>query len=242
MKRYVLLALLALSWAGSSAIAQQTLVKPDVWFTSLNHVKFGEHWSIGNELHIRRTDYLKRWEQLLVRPWVTYKPNKHVSTSIGYSYIRTYPYTSYMLQFPVTEHNVWEQVTLYHEAKHVKFSHRIRWEQRFKEQYNLGTDDLYERSGFSFSQRFRYRLTLKVPFAKLFYFTAFDEVWVKTKGDFTAPNYDRNWLYVGFGVKPFKNAAIQLGYLHQSVRVNDTQREIHPTICVQLNYDIQVRK
>jgi hypothetical protein len=223
------------------SISQERIVKSDFWFTNLNHLKIGEKWAIGNEIHLRRTDFLKTDEQLIVRPWLTFKPNKFFATSVGYSYVRTYPYTSYMLQFPVEEHNVWEQVTLYHESKRVKFSHRIRLEQRFRKKYEQQADETYHFSGFGFSQRFRYRLTLKVPFAKRFFFMAFNEIWVKTDGNFTNPTYDRNWLYLGFGVKPFKNATIQLGYLHQSVKVGTSYQEIHPTFAVQWQYDFQIK-
>ncbi|MEQ8338233.1 MAG: hypothetical protein RIA62_12845, partial [Cyclobacteriaceae bacterium] len=52
--------------------AQEVHGEPDVWFLLLNHYKINDTWSVGNEFHMRYSDYLNEEEQLLIRPFVNF--------------------------------------------------------------------------------------------------------------------------------------------------------------------------
>ena len=60
--------------------AQQTQTYSDAWLLLLNHVELNDRWVLGNELHWRSTHFLGDKEQLLIRPFVTYR-----TTNVDYS-------------------------------------------------------------------------------------------------------------------------------------------------------------
>lgn len=244
MKTHVLklLLLVVLHFNALEVFAQQKETYSDVWFFMGNKLNISEKWSISNELHIRRTHFLKHWEQLLVRPAVNYKLNKTVDFSIGYSFLQTYPFTSYMKPFPVKEHNVWEQIQLHHKVSIVKFSHRLRFEQRFNEQFAEDTAHQYQEDGYLFSNRIRYRFTLKIPFAKKFFFKAFNEIMIRMNKNFRKPDFDRNWLYGGFGYQFSKSGNIQIGYLNQLIKITPDLFQFHPTVVIGMTYNFTIKK
>lgn len=103
----------------------------NTWFTNISSYSCSPNWSVGNELHIRRTDGIQDWQQLLIRPFIDYKRNEHVVFTAGYTFIESWPYGRQPIELKTPEHNVWEQVALNHSSGSVKFSHRFRYEQRF---------------------------------------------------------------------------------------------------------------
>lgn len=218
--------------------AQQKEVYTDSWFFAGFRLKLGEHWSVFTEGHIRITHFLKHWEQFIIRPSVSYKLNSTVQFSAGYSFVRSYPFTSYMKPFPVNEHNVWEQVKLNHHTGIVHFSHRFRWEQRFHESFLEDSLHNFHKDGYFFSQRIRYRFGIKVPFAKRFFFKTFDEIKIRMKGNFEGLDFDKNWIYGGFGYQFPDNITLELGYLHQVIKITPDLYQMHPTLILAINYDI----
>ena len=192
-------------------LANSQVKKNDVWFLLLNHYEINSDWSVGNEFHYRLTDFLKTNKQIIIRPFVTFS-NKDIDYTIGYSYINN---------FSTIENNIWEQISLNHESNKIKYSHRFRLEHRFVN---------------NFSNRFRYRFTLKYPISNKWFFNLFDEIWIKTDSKFRNPEYDRNWIYFGVGYKPINNSNIQLAYLHQNTNIG-IDYMINPTIQLSFQYD-----
>lgn len=202
----------------------------DVWFLLLNDYKVSERWTIGNELHWRNVNFLKDKEQLLIRPYVDYHANENVTFSGGYTYIRSYPYRQEAFEITRSEHNIWSQVTLHHKSNKFVFSHRYRLEHRFQGAIKLADIGGLEINGYDFTNRFRYRLTIKHPIGEKYFVHAFDELWIRTEGDFQNANFDRNWLYIGLGRKFGEHSNIQLAYLHQIIRLLPLVYERHPTL------------
>lgn len=180
-----------------------TRVGEEAWFLVLNRAHLSERWSVGNEFHLRRHDFVQQQKQLLVRPWIDYRAGKGFTASFGYSYIRTDPHGESGLTSPVNEHNLWEQVTLSHDPwEQVNFSHRLRLEHRWID-------------GTEYRKRFRYRLTARFRLAGSWYVHAFNELWVNVNEGIHVSGFDRNWIYAGIGYSFGDLASAELAYLDQ---------------------------
>jgi len=209
---------------------------PEVWFLLLNHYKINEQWTVGNELHLRRTAWLSDQKQFIIRPFVNFKPGKSVVYTVGYSYIETEPYGKYPLPATKPEHNFWEQATINQTLGNTTISHRYRMEHRFQANLvELQPGNGVERDGYNFSNRFRYRLTLKKPINERFFIHVFDELWVSADSDFREASYNQNWIYLGLG-RNVGNGNIQLAYLHQHASANGIV-ERHPSLQFTFQYD-----
>ncbi len=216
---------------------QEVYGKNDVWFLLLNSIKINEKFSFGHELHVRKDDWLKDQQQLLIRPFIDYKANNNLKFTLGYTYIKTSPYGKYPLSIAKPEHNFWEQITLSHAINKYKISHRYRIEHRYGGVIESTNNGEFGINGYDFSNRFRYRLTIVRPISERWFVTAFDELWVNLSGDFKLENFDRNWFFLSIGNKIMEQGNVQLAYLHQWIRKTDTQHERHPTLQLIFQYD-----
>lgn len=218
--------------------AQETLRFNDAWFLLLNHVEVGEKWQVGNELHWRMTDWVATSEQLIIRPFVTYQCVDGVQLAGGYSYLASHPYRNDAARIVQPEHNFWEQVTLSHKVGVVNVAHRYRLEHRYRGQVVVASDESLAIEGFSYGERFRYRLIIKVPINSEWFVHIFDEYWVRMNAGLKQPTYDRNWLYAGIGRKFAGSGNIQLAYLHQHTNFGSFY-EVHPTVQLTVQYDLK---
>lgn len=233
---------------GFNASGQQKEVSrsSNTWFMLMNEVRFSPKWSVSNEVHIRRADFLKDWQQFLLRPAVNYRLNSHVDLSLGYSYVLTYPYGEQPVKMNIPEHNVWQQVQLRHAVGKVSIMHRYRLEERFVGFVQPLLNGDYEIDGADYAQRFRYRLTARVPLLKMreqkeFFAAAFDELWINLENNFSVNSFNQNWFYVGLGYQFSSMGNLQAGYLNQVIRKGDgAHYEKNPTISVSLFYNFDL--
>lgn len=220
--------------------AQEVHGEPDVWFLLLNHYKINDTWSVGNEFHMRYSDYLNEEEQLLIRPFVNYHANPNVVLTAGYTFINTYPYGKYPLPTSKPENNFWEQVTIIQDVNKTNIQHRYRWEHRWQgDLVQSGVNGPYEVDGFSYSNRFRYRLTVRRPISDKLFINIFDELWIGMDQQLRNVAYDRNWLYLALGLQITDKISVQTAYLHQYVKNNPDRYEKHPTL--QITVDARIR-
>jgi hypothetical protein len=220
----------------TKSFGQETHGDPEFWFLMLNHYKIDDQWAVGNELHIRRTAFMSDQKQFILRPFVNFKPGESVVYSVGYSYIKTQPYGEYPLPDALPEHNFWEQVTVNQSLGKTTLSHRYRMEHRY--QGNLierPPSGNVEVDGYNFSNRFRYRLTLRKPINDDYFIHIFDELWVSADRNFKQAAYNQNWIYLGMG-RNVGNGNIQLAYLHQHASSGGIV-ERHPTLQLTFQYD-----
>jgi hypothetical protein len=238
MKRTLLIAILA---SNAHYIVAQTTTYHDMWILFLNHYELNNRWSLGSEIHLRSTRFLKNKEQLLFRPFVSYRKDDNLFLSLGYSFINSFPYKSSDIPLTKQEHNVWEQLVIKHKLGSYSLSHRYRIEHRFKVRLVRDQKQEVERKGIDFVNRFRYRLTLKRLINAHFFVHAFDELWLNTNKHFGYNSFDRNWWYVGLGYRFDNKSSIELAYLHQYIGTEVNAYETHPTIQLSWLYDF-IRK
>lgn len=234
MKRILAGVLLLLSTIDSKG--QEVHGDPNVWFFMLNHYSINEKWRIGNELHVRRNDWIKEQEQFLIRPYVDYKLNDNVSFTVGYTYIKNSQFGKYPLPTTIPENNIWEQVTLTQKIGKLKIMHRYRQEHRFIGVPVQETDGSFDIDGTRFTNRFRYRLTLFRDLTDDLFVHVFDEIWFHQDG-LKPESFDRNWLYAGAGYRVARNANVQLGFLHQWIKATADRYAERPTVQLMFQYD-----
>lgn len=216
------------------------------WFMLLNEFRLGDSWSVSNEVHIRRADGLKDWQQFLLRPALNYRINPNVELAAGYSYILTYPYGEQPVAVRVPEHNVWQQLLLRHKVGKLTFMHRYRLEERFVGNIEAQGNNFVV-NGSNYRERFRYRLTASIPLAnfgedKQLFAAVFDELWVNLDEVLFVENLNQNWMYAGFGYQFSDKGNIQAGYLDQLIRKSDSRYERNPTLSVSLFYNFDLIK
>ncbi len=220
--------------------AQEIHGEPDVWFLLLNHYKINDNWSLGNEFHMRYSDYLNEEEQLLIRPFINYHANPNVVLTAGYTFINTWPYGEYPLPANKPENNVWEQVTLIQDIGLTNIQHRYRWEHRWQgDLIQNTTGGPFEVDGFSYSNRFRYRITIRRPINEKWFINIFDELWFSMDRRLQNLDYDRNWIYLALGYQVTDKLSVQAAYLHQYIKNNPARYERHPGL--QITVDARLR-
>ena len=175
------------------------------WLIYIGSKKLNSKWNIHNEVQYRNYNAIGDLEQLLLRTGVGYNLTENNNNLLlGYGYILSENYIGDSDEkVSVNEHRIFQQFTTKHNAGKLKLSHRYRFEQRFVE------DD--------FKMRFRYFLSLKIPFSKeekinnTYYFSAYNEIFLNTKTSI----YDRNRLYGGLGYNLNSNIRFEAGYMNQ---------------------------
>lgn len=229
-----------LAFISNRVNAQTVHGNPNVWLFNLTQFKLNDKLNLANELHFRYDEFLSKSQQLLIRPYIDYKFNDKLVGSFGYTYILTRPYGDYPLLTDKPEHNVWEQITVKNKINQWKLAHRFRLENRWSGSIDsTPTNGEYKINGYNFSNRFRYRLTLKRNLGDAYYIHLFNELWIKEKNKFKSISFDRNWIYAGFGWKVTPVLGLELAYMHQYIQNNPTLYERHHTILATLKLDLK---
>ncbi|WBM75380.1 DUF2490 domain-containing protein [Saprospira grandis] len=219
------------------------------WFFLHTTAKLNNKWELGNELHIRRDDWVENWRNLLIRPYASYYLNNTAILTAGYSYIGSWALPGSDKAPLSNEHNIWEQFCFRHKLnKATKVCHRYRFEHRFVDQWehNLNTDE-WEKTGREFSNRFRYRITVKSDLAKIkdeqsIYLVIFDEIWINQADNLRFKSLARNWLYLGLGYRLNPQLCFELAYMHQHDTYNATDYLNTPIMQLSLWYKVPVKK
>lgn len=189
------------------------------WNSITPKVSINDQFYAKSEFHVRRTNVLKIWEQLVLRPSMHYKLNSTYDFSVGYSFLRNYAFSEFSVPINVNEHNVWEQVALSHKEGQFGFNHRFRFEQRFIDNIISQTNGNFSINGTSYANRFRYRFTILRPIFKLnegkfVSFKFFDEIFLSLDHGLEPINLNQNWLYLGLTAPITRKISMALGYQH----------------------------
>ncbi len=173
------------------------------WMIYLGNIKTQSRFNIHNEIQYRNYNFIGDLEQLLLRFGVGYELDENKNNFLlGYGYILSENYSGNGDEkVTVHENRIFQQLILKQHLGKLKLSHRYRFEQRFI------ADD--------FKLRFRYFLSLNLPFQKeaerTFYLSAYNEIFLNTESNV----FDRNRLYTGLGYKFSPKVRLELGYMNQ---------------------------
>lgn len=231
MKKTLAITVLTLTLFSNIAKAQNvTQGNVNSWFLLMNRFYLSDKFTVSNELHERTGQILNDQATFIVRPSIDYSLNNNTELSVGYSYVRSWPYAPYSLPIAINEHNIWEQALFKFTTGKVLIQNRIRFEHRFIDNIELEPNQNgYIIDGSNFRNRFRFRFNISFDIAKVndgkhsIFFHAFDELWINQSDNLMPESYGRNWIYTGLGYKFNKDFNIQLAHLHQydKVRANN---------------------
>lgn len=258
MQRFILSLFAALVLLGSS-LAQThriTDANANLWISHWGDHRFHERWSFHTEGHWRRADLGVRWQQLLLRPAINFHLNDQVMFTAGHSYYVNYPYGTYPITFRNWEHQLWQQVQLTQPLGRVRVQHRFRMEERFLARMQPTESDPAqgELDGYTYQNRFRYRVWVTVPLGKhekvvpgVFTLNFYDEVFLNF-GDASRLDYiNQNRISALLGYQVCGPLNILGGYLYQTIQRPGAANgpdlmELNSTIHFALVYNLDLRK
>ncbi len=209
------------------------------WNAVIVDYSINNNFYLKNETHFRKTNFLKDWQQFLIRPSLHYKYTQNVDFSVGYSFIK-----SYREAYNFNENNVWQQVLLSHASGASKFKHRFRFEQRFIQHITQLSNANFSADGTDFFMRFRYRFTWQAPLFKIadtksLNAVAFDEIWLHTDKGIVPKALNQNWFYLGLSYQIFKNTNLGIGYMSAYAPVHTDNFNSNHILQTTLKYHIK---
>lgn len=174
------------------------------WFVPA--LKFHKYVGLNLEGQLRFNEFSHN-QQHQARTWLDlYLCDQVAFSPIGYVYAWNYEYGEQPLAVAENEHQIFEQVVMKFSAGRMQFNNRLRLEQRWQEHQVKQANGTYEREGYTYKNRFRYRLMLDIPLgkhkkveARTFYISVWDEVFTSFGKSVTYNLPDQNRAYLGFG-------------------------------------------
>jgi hypothetical protein len=184
-----------------------------------DHPVLGSPWGLHLEVQNRLSDWGPDWQQLLVRPGVNYQVSTNLSLSLGYGFIRTFPYGELPAAHRFDEHRIWQQLQYKHEILGLKWTHRFRLEQRWIEELRRLPDRRYETANWRGEQRLRYLLRTEIPLTpgKRFYVPLWNEAFWNFGANILGNQFDQNRAFLGLGWKISEHLRVETGFLEQTL-------------------------
>ncbi len=212
MKKYSIVILLASFQLFFLQAQERDIAKQfHSWWTVSGNHKVAQDWSIHTLVSHRLHDFVKDRQQTLIRAGVNYHLRKEISFTLGYDWVKTFPYGEQPLAKDVIEQRIFEQFQLKQKIGRIGLRHRYRLEHRF---IDLG-DNMFVR------HRFRYLFGMNIPLnknkieAKTVFLSFFNELFISFAQE-THPNYfNQNWSYGGVAYRIDHNKIVSLGYMMQ---------------------------
>jgi len=219
------------------------------WVALFGNHRINDHWGCNTEYQWRRADFIQHWQQSLLRMGVDYYSTSGAKYSVGYAWIKTFPYGEQPIAHENNEHRIWQQAELKSSLERVEIFHRYRLEQRYIENWVNTSENTFELNGFSFRQRARYRLLCNVPLNKremsdhTLFLSVWDEIFVGFGKGIAKNVVDQNRLYAGLGWRFNAACNVQLGYLNQYIIKKDgIHAERNHTLQASMTYNLDWRK
>ena len=191
-----------------------------VWISYFGDQPFTKLWAVHLEGSYRRTLGLSQFEQLELRPGITLNESPSQQSLVAYTFFRAEPTAngSFGPQ-PIVGRQIENRLFEQHQITYRLFDkgdsapqliQRFRLEQRWQ-------DTAVEGKGYAdktFSQRARYRLTVKIPLGRSelpeHYFVAYNEVYVSVASK--PPLFNSDVTYGAFGSRLGEHWAVEVGY------------------------------
>ncbi len=214
MKRVVLLSLLVShSLTVQSQPAKIVRKQEQAWLGYFNQTRLNARWGMWADAHLRRTDFLDRWSQHVVRAGLTYYLADNVRLTAGYACAGSYLSPSGIIR---PEHRPWQQVWWSGHTKRLNLVQWIRAEERFNRR--VRGDQLAD--GYGFNWRLRYNFLLQIPLKGetirpgVPNFVLQNEAFINLGKQITYNYFDQNRFFVGVSYPFSKSLTVQAGYMN----------------------------
>ncbi|MDQ3046545.1 MAG: DUF2490 domain-containing protein [Bacteroidota bacterium] len=213
-----------------------------LWFGDFGKFKLKEKWSLYLDVGLRRTEWLNKWSQTLVRVGITYSFNSRLSATAGLAYFNHYA-TSYIRP----EYRGWQQLLFADDYGRARINHRLRAEQRFTHAITNNSPV----SSLKYTNRFRYQLSVQIPLNKnaladkTLYVVLSDEIMINCGREVIYNYFDQNRLAAGLGYKYNEYLNMVLTYTSIFIQRNQPEAfENNKVIVLNLyhNFDLSKKK
>lgn len=187
------------------------------WNTIDIGIKINDKWSVNSEFNIRRTDFLKKWEQFIVRPFLHYKLSEELDLALGYSYIDNNSFLDFRAPLDFKEHNVFQQLTINHPFSKFLLQHRLRFEERFKQNIKEVASGKYIIDGTNYKSRLRYKFQVTIPLKSFasnrkLNLVVYDELHLDFEDSFRPKAVNQNRMNVSLSFRVNNHMKIRSGY------------------------------
>jgi hypothetical protein len=241
--------LFSVLFSGSASGQKQIDPQHNSWYMYFGNHRITERWGLHTEYQFRRSGWIEKWQQSLLRVGVDHYFKQGVQLTAGYGWIVSYPYGKQPIANSFTEHRIWQQLILKQDAWRFNFNHRFRLEQRFLENRVADSTGEYQLEGFNYRNRGRYRFMITVPLSRAkmknntLFLSLYEEVFIGFGKGIGKNILDQNRLYAALGWKFFNNLNIQLGYLnHYVIKSDGIYHERNHTLQLSCTYNLDFRK
>ncbi|PVW12825.1 DUF2490 domain-containing protein [Marixanthomonas spongiae] len=192
------------------------------WNTLTIKAAINKNWFVKSEFSFRRTNFIEDWQQILLRPSIQHKINPFIKVAIGYTFSQNYSFSDYSAPIDNRENNVWQQVYITQPFKTFKVSHRIRFEERFRDKIS-SINNVLEINGTDYSNRLRYRFIVEILLIKKYNISAlvYDEVFLDFEKTLQPKTLDQNWMFVGLRFRNNDHITITSGYHYINIPRNN---------------------
>jgi long-subunit fatty acid transport protein len=199
----------------------RTIKKNDlVWLGDFTKVQLNKNWSVYLDCGLRRTEWLNKWSQILVRPGITYNLRENVSITAGFAW-----FDHFSGSLARKEWRGWQQLLFTENYGRLKVSHRLRVEQRFNQTVeNNRLTDVYR-----YNTRYRYHLSVQMPLNKrslqdrTLYIGLSDEVMINSGREIIYNYFDQNRAAVGLGYKWSEKLNVSICYMNDFIQRNQAR-------------------
>lgn len=223
-----------------SARAQKQIVNQyNGWYMYFGNHKLTNRFGIHTEYQWRRANWIRNWQQSLLRVGVDYKLTEGAVFTLGYGHIVTWPYGEQPVPEKFTEHRLWQTLTLTHRVERFFLNHRFRPEQRWLEGH------AFNENGWVYRNRIRYRFMINYPLTNkemrpnTVFASVYDEIFIQFGPNFGRNYLDQNRLYGALGYQFSANGNVQLGYMQQYIVKGDgLQAERNHTVQLAFTYNL----
>ena len=187
------------------------------WNTTDIGVKINDKWSVNSEFNIRRTDFLKKWEQFIIRPFIHYRLSKELDIALGFSYIDNNSFSKFRAPIDFKEHNIFQQLSINQSFSKFSIQHRLRFEERFQQKIVEIEPNFYNINGTIYRHRLRYKFQVTVPIktfasnSKL-NLVLYDELHLDFEDSYRPEAVDQNRVNVSLSFQINNHIKIRSGY------------------------------
>lgn len=192
------------------------------WYNYFGTFRLTKKVSLHTEYQWRRDDWIRNWQQGLLRVGVNVQLQPNWLVRAGYAWIETYPYGEIPLNAlgrDFTEHRFYQMMQLGHKQGRVDLSHRFMLEQRFVGRYSSPAESREDE--FPLLHRIRYMVRMQVPLkgkeikSRTPYVAAYNELFIGFGKNVNANVFDQNrlGLLLGYSLNPA--IRVEAGYLNQ---------------------------